>query len=247
MTHKEAQAFYPSVFSAVHYGSKITVEIDRSDLDLDEVMDAFQTLITGMGYHQDAFKNWVLNRADEYREEDGNPIYPKTDEPEFDSAGFRHEDNFSSHYVTNEEADEDAKLHMKTSFPMVDPFTTEEAEYNYRVKGETPESDYFAAMVQDEQRYEDSLRGKRGAITQRLLDYVASKGAVTYGELHEYYKSITGSNSFSHVLKALRIPYKNRPTQRYIDKEGCRYSDAKYIVKLANPSNWVVVDDYDND
>jgi len=258
----------PAIFTAQTYGTKTTVEIDHCDLDLDEVMNAFQTLIVGMGYSNDALKHWVLEKAEEYKE----------DEPEYDGAGFRHEDNFGGHteiehsnshwnklsekeewlenrlsedsfphYVTNEEADEDAKLHMKTSFPMVNPFTTEEAEYNYRVKGETPESDYFAAMVQDEQRYEDSLRGKRGAITQRLLDYVDSKGAVTYGELHEYYKSITGSNSFSHILKALRIPYKNRPTQRYLAKEGKPYSNANYIVKLANPSNWVVVDDYDED
>jgi hypothetical protein len=45
----------------------------------------------------------------------------------------------------------------------------------------------------------------------------------------------------------LRIPYKNRKTQRYLAKEGKPYSDAKYVVKLANPSNWVVVDNYDED
>ena len=198
----------PAIFSAQTYGTKTTVEIDHCDLDLDEVMNAFQTLIVGMGYSNDALKHWVLEKAEEYRE----------DEPEFDGAGFSYSDNFRSHFVSNKEADED----------------------------------YRASMLQDEQRYEDSLsvdveKAERGLITQQLLDYVDVKGAVTYGELHNYYKLITGSNSFSHVLKSLRIPYKNRPTQRYLAKEGKPYSDAKYIVKLANPSNWVVVDNYDDD
>jgi hypothetical protein len=33
-------------------------------------MDVFQTLLIGMGYHENSFKNWVIDRADEYRETD---------------------------------------------------------------------------------------------------------------------------------------------------------------------------------
>ena len=141
------------------------------------------------------------------------------DEPEYDSAGFTFEDNFRSHFVSNEEADEDA--------------------FTDHLLG--ADLDYMASVEQDSQRYEVNKRAP-GLITQKLLDYVDEKGAVSYGELHEYYKSITGSNSFSHVLTSLCTPYKNRPTQRYLAKEGKPYSDAKYIVKLANPSNWVVND-----
>ena len=213
----------PAIFTAQTYGTKTTVEIDHCDLDLDEVMNAFQTLIIGMGYHNDSFKHWVLERAEEYREDET---------PEYDSAGFSYNnrldstlknvlgdanplvDEIRSHYVNNEEADEDASNHLKTSFPIVDPFTS---EYKQPIK-------------------------VGGYVTQALLDYVDNRGAVSYGELHDYYKSITGSNSFSHILESLRIPYKNRPTQRYLAKEGKRYSDAKYIVKVANPSNWVEVD-----
>lgn len=194
----------PAIFTAQTYGTKTTVEIDHCDLDLNEVMDAFQTLIIGMGYSNDALKNWVLEKADEYREEDGVKIYPPD------------EDNFRSHFVSNEEADED----------------------------------YRSTLVQDSQRYESSVSKdydnhlsnlrERGYVTQALLDYVDRKGAVSHGDLESYYKSITGSNSFSHVLQSLRTPYKNRKTQRYIAKEGKPYSDAKYIVKIANPSNWIV-------
>jgi len=107
-------------------------------------------------------------------------------------------------------------------------------------------------LTQDEQRYESSVSKdydnhltnlrERGYVTQALLDYVDRKGAVSHGDLERYYKSITGSNSFSHILESLRTPYKNRKTQRYIAKEGKRYTDAKYVIKVANPSNWVVVD-----
>ena len=125
-------------------------------------------------------------------------------------------DRLKSHYVSNEEADED----------------------------------YRSSLQQDSDRYESSVEKdydnhlsklkQRGFVTQAILDYVDKKGAVSHGDLERYYKSITGSNSFSHILESLRTPYKNRKTQRYIAKEGKRYSDALYVIKVANPSNWVV-------
>ena len=121
----------------------------------------------------------------------------------------------------------------------------------YYVSNEEADEDYLISMMQDEQRYESSVMNDynvhlrklktRGYASQALLDYVDRKGAVSHKELEIYYKQITGSNSFSHILANLRIPYKNRKTQRYVAKEGKRYSDAKYVVKVANPSNWVVV------
>jgi hypothetical protein len=177
----------PTIISGENYGVKTTVEIDHSDISLDEVFDAFETIVVGMGFHKDGWKQWILDRADEYREDEG---------PDYDSAGFNFEDRYP-HYVTNEEADEDAGF---------------------------------------------SVRSKFNGITQKLLDYVDRRGAISYTELHTYYKIHSGSNSFSHILANLRIPYKNRKTQRYLVKEGKRYSDAKYVVKVANPSNWVVVD-----
>jgi hypothetical protein len=135
----------------------------------------------------------------------------------------------STYYVSNEEADEDAKQRDYSAF-----------------------SDYASTLQQDSDRYESSVMDDyrihlrklktRGYASQALLDYVDRKGAVCYSELKAYYKIITGSNSFSHILQNLVIPYKNRKTQRYLAKEGKPYSDAKYVVKVANPSNWVVVE-----
>jgi hypothetical protein len=128
------------------------------------------------------------------------------------------EDEIRSHYISNEEADEDYRStlsqdeqryeasHMTTSFPMVDPFTSE-----YKPKD----------------------------ITQSILDFVQLQGDATYTEMQNFYRKEFGSNSFSHILKSLTIPYKNRKTQRYLVKEGFRGSNANYVVKIANPSNWV--------
>ncbi len=83
---------------------------------------------------------------------------------------------------------------------------------------------------------------ERGWIAQAMLDYVDEVGAATFTEMNHFYKAITlGSNSFTHILQNLRTPYKNRKTQRYLAKEGRGGSNAKWVVKVANPSNWVVV------
>lgn len=74
----------PTKFTAENYGTKISVEVDHSDLDIDEVMDAFQTLIIGMGYHENSFKNWVIERADEYRETDTEDLKEKLEAWKFE-------------------------------------------------------------------------------------------------------------------------------------------------------------------
>jgi hypothetical protein len=126
-------------------------------------------------------------------------------------------DRVKSHYVSNEEADEDflstlqqdeqryEASHMTTSFPITNPFTSE-----YKPKG----------------------------VTQSILDFVQLQGDATYTEMQNFYRKEFGSNSFSHILKSLTIPYKNRPTRRYLSK----MSNGNYEVRLANPSNWVVVE-----
>jgi hypothetical protein len=137
-------------------------------------------------------------------------IDEEIDEPEFDSAGFSIKDR-EPHFVTNEEADED----------------------------------YHLSMLQDEQRYEDSfvsdsartLKSDRfNGATQSVLNFVEASGWATYTEMNDYYRRTFGSNSFSHILKSLRIPYKNRPTRRYLYK----VKHGVYGVKIANPSNWIV-------
>jgi hypothetical protein len=82
----------PSKFIAETYGTKIKVKIDHSDLSLDEVMDAFQTLIIGMGYHENSFKKWVIERAEEYIETDAEDLKEKLEAWKFedDDNDIRH-------------------------------------------------------------------------------------------------------------------------------------------------------------
>jgi hypothetical protein len=89
----------------------------------------------------------------------------------------------------------------------------------------------------------EAPKRERGWIVQKMLDYVDYCGAVSHTQLENYYKAITNSNSFSHCLINLRTPYKNRKTQRYLAKEGKKGSNAKWVVKVANPSNWIIVKD----
>ena len=75
----------PAIFTAQTYGTKTTVEVDHSDLSLDEVMDVFQTLLIGMGYHADSLKSWVIDRADEYRETDAEDLKEKLNAWKFEN------------------------------------------------------------------------------------------------------------------------------------------------------------------
>ena len=108
------------------------------------------------------------------------------------------------------------------------------------VDEEVNEDRYESSVDKDYTNYLAKLN-ERGYIAQSILDFVDTKGAATFTEMDNYYKIITGgSNSFTHILQNLRTPYKNRKTQRYLAKEGKGGSNAKWVVKVANSSNWVV-------
>jgi hypothetical protein len=98
----------PTIITAQQYGTKTTVEVDHSDLSLDEVMDAFQTLIIGMGYHENSFKNWVIERADEYRETDAEDLKEKLEAWKFedDDNELRHHNSFWQGYEASKKDSE---------------------------------------------------------------------------------------------------------------------------------------------
>ncbi len=60
----------PAKFTGEAYGIKISIDHDHSDLNIDELMDAFETIAIGLGYHKDSWKNWIMDRANEYQEEE---------------------------------------------------------------------------------------------------------------------------------------------------------------------------------
>lgn len=78
----------PAKFTGEAYGVKTSVEHDHSDLDIDQLMDTFQTIAIGLGYHSDSWKQWILDRADEYRAEEGEEL-----DDEFENLRHRYEDS----------------------------------------------------------------------------------------------------------------------------------------------------------
>ena len=215
------------------------------NLSIKELNELIYSL--GITAHKGMFVNKDINESllEKFYSELNSKIADETEEEKAEEV------ESDTYYVSNEEADEDYRStlkqdaqrygdsHMLASFPMVDPFTSDSEDLT---SAQNNEYDRYESSV--EKDYDNHLKNlrERGFITQSILDYVDMKGAVTYTEMSNYYKSITGSNSFSHILANLRIPYKNRKTQRYVAKEGKRYSDALYVIKVANPSNWVIVD-----
>ena len=60
----------PTTITGEQYGTKVSVQLDHSDTDIDELFDAFETIAIGLGYHSDTWKQWILDRANEYQEEE---------------------------------------------------------------------------------------------------------------------------------------------------------------------------------
>jgi hypothetical protein len=152
-----------SKFTAETYGTKISVEVDHSDLSLDEVMDVFQTLIIGMGYHENSFKRWVIDRANEYNETDAEDLKEKLEAWKFDDESndivFRH-----GYYENREELDNDffgsydesekrmdiigqngnEGLHYRATKEDEDEFSKEDYEGQFKDwKNETPDENEF--------------------------------------------------------------------------------------------------------
>ena len=146
----------PSKFIAETYGTKIKVKIDHSDLSLDEVMDAFQTLIIGMGYHENSFKNWVIERANEYNETDAEDLKEKLEAWKFedDDIVLRHRYlKDSEGFESNIDAVEEMRKYAEEEM-------AKEAERRMDIIGQNGnEGLHYRATEEDEAEFDDY--GKR--------------------------------------------------------------------------------------
>ena len=146
----------PAKFTGEAYGIKISIDHDHSDLIIDEMMDAFETIAIGLGYHKDSWKQWILDRADEYRNEEFEENFSfefpqsytaddfKRDEEEFEN--LRHgyedreklEDDFFGRYNEPEtqkrlRALRDAELGIKDGYRATEEDEAEFDDYGMRV------------------------------------------------------------------------------------------------------------------
>lgn len=69
-TKSIADFIKPTIITGQQYGTKVSVEINHSDTDIDELFEAFKTIVVGLGYHDSAWKQWIVDTADEYKEEE---------------------------------------------------------------------------------------------------------------------------------------------------------------------------------
>lgn len=77
-----------SKFSGESYGTKIELTIDHSDLDINEVFDAFHTIVIGLGFSEETWKEWIFTAADEYREDENAFLKEKINESNDDEDLF---------------------------------------------------------------------------------------------------------------------------------------------------------------
>jgi hypothetical protein len=160
-----------AIFTAQAYGTKTTVEVDHSDLSLDEVMDVFQTLLIGMGYHQNSFKSWVIERAEEYIETDAEDLKEKLEAWKFedddntlrhsylkDSEGYEsldelENDFFGTHDSEGYERNIDAESEMRK---YAEEEMEKEAERRMDIIGQNGnEGLHYRATDEDEAEFDD--------------------------------------------------------------------------------------------
>ena len=196
MACEEQMKEYGKNISSINY---FKTQLDRAITLESKVQDALHNRVNEM---QEAI-DYIDEVVEKYEDEG----------PKYDSAGYSNEDRVAeqredakyekafSHFVDNDEADEDAK--GPTLY--------------YRPKN----------------------KSKFNGVSQAILDMVERQGSAQYSDMNNYYRKVTGSNTFHAILKALMIPYKNRPTRRYIRQ----IARGTYVVDYANQYNWVVTDD----
>lgn len=65
-----------AVFTAQIYGTKVTIEVDHSDLDLDELFDVFRSIALSHGFSEDGFNKQIIEMADVLREDEDDMFKP---------------------------------------------------------------------------------------------------------------------------------------------------------------------------
>ena len=151
----------PTIITAQQYGTKISVEVDHSDLNLDEVMDTFQTLIIGLGYHENSFKNWVIDRAQEYNETDAEDLKEKLEAWKFEDDdivlrhGYENRDELENDFFGTYDSEAEKRMDIigqngndGLHYRATDEDEAEFDDYGKRIEhqtfewGDEPEEDY---------------------------------------------------------------------------------------------------------
>jgi hypothetical protein len=163
-----------AIFTAQSYGTKTTVEVDHSDLTLDEVMDVFQTLLIGMGYHENSFKKWVIERGVEYIETDAEDLKEKLEAWKFEEDYSGQFEDWKNETPTIED-DEDAS---NKRMDIIGQNGNEGLHYRATEEDEAEFDDYGMRVTEDRVGFEwgdepeddeNLFEGEAWTISQKLI------------------------------------------------------------------------------
>ena len=59
----------PTIISVKQFDTTITAGIDRSDTNVREMLELFEKVLIGQGYHQDSIDKTICEMADKVRED----------------------------------------------------------------------------------------------------------------------------------------------------------------------------------
>jgi hypothetical protein len=164
-----------AIFTAQSYGTKTTVEVDHSDLTLDEVMDVFQTLLIGMGYHENSFKKWVIERGVEYIETDAEDLKEKLEAWKFEEDYSGQFEDWKNETPTIEDDEDESNKRMD----IIGQNGNEGLHYRATDEDEAEFDDYGMRVTEDRVGFEwgdepeddeNLFEGEAWTISQKLIE-----------------------------------------------------------------------------
>lgn len=57
-----------TIFIGESYGIRVTVELDRADIEIEDAFNAFRTILTGLSWNNEQIENWIKAKAEELNE-----------------------------------------------------------------------------------------------------------------------------------------------------------------------------------
>lgn len=158
-----------TIITAQQYGTKVSVELDHSDTSIDELFDAFQTICIGLGYHESIWKQWIIDRADEYNETDAEDLKEKLEAWKFDDGSndivLRHqyenskelENDFFGQYDSEEVNWDDSyldKMSKENRYRVTEEDESEFDDYGQRIVNDRPHFEWGDTPEEDSDLFE---------------------------------------------------------------------------------------------
>jgi hypothetical protein len=189
----------PTTITGEQYGTKISVQIDHSDTELDEIMDAFETIVIGLGYHSNSWKQWILDRANEYQEEE-NEKWEET----FTYEDFKKDEEFTNlrhGYENREELEND----------FFGNFNIDEKRMDI-IGQNGNEGLHYRATEEDEDEFDDyGMRVSEDRVTFEWGDEPEDEENLFDGDEWEANENLKAANErYKKVLKTLSAKQKKK-------------------------------------